>query len=1759
MLFKLLKGDFSGLENIKNQIIELSQVGQSLRNFNTSIDNISKISRDVFTTDGVNITSIELYRKSLEGLTIEQKALALSTSSLTEEEIKEMLTRQDNAIVSKAISESEAEAIISKMGLITTTQLLSETELEELSTRVGLEAQIIKNALIETGLVTVKNGDVITTKELTEAELEEALTSEGAALADKKQTAQIIAETIAKKTNIGITKQYAGNTNLLIGAFDKLKTVIATHPILTFATILGAGIYAIKKYKDSIDSLIESGKNITSEYESKVNDLHKNQSEFSTLATRYSELSDGVNSLGQNVSLTSDEFSEYKDIVNKIGNLSPNLIKGYSDEGDAILKIKDNVEALTEAYNQNIIAANNSILSNAKTVTEATNKSEVKYSAKDSSKYQVEGLEGLLNGTLSASDVMSRYRDVYSGGLYGYEYKDLTKLLNSLGIDVGFTKDDEFWTSESEANEFNKKLETTLNNLNSDQRNILQGYITRRNSEYEEIFKGSRDILKANIENAILTDNDLQNLPEELKTTLLNISDSLDVETFKRYNSPEELAQYASTITDAFKTLSPTHQEDIEMGINLSTQWNNNELSYDEYITKVQEFVKLLETLFPNNKEIVESFKVLFDIPDEEELAKQQDIFVNRLGKKVVSGKKSSTTTSNSNPILDQEKQKLVDWGKEVGKDYTQFEDDIESGVLHKFGNVDMDKRAIIKWSDELKKTYEKELASWEYDPEIGSIDTVWGQSTAFEWDNQEHEIAFTPIMETEDGAVFLGEKEVYDYINSVIAKAGEDGEITADEIFKIDAVETGKQYGEQFGKGLIAGVDESTGNVGIDAIDAGNLMHFSGKYGAVKLAKDAETTYAGASKAGMPSDVENRFKAQGTEVADAWYDSLTKSQREFVDNVSDEDLAEAVKFDSTEQFDEWLKKLQDQAEIDAEVNFKESSAVDSMADMKKAVGSLGDLYNQTVKKAATAGQATGYADPDLLNNVESSFYKFSEELKAEGNDAAANEINQALEEFEKTLVEFPGYADKAQGAINNLITAYIDQTDAIQNLTEENKEWSKAQLKAMGIINAEEVVESRLSSTTKKLAEHFKTAASALQTLTSAQEGSTEYNDAMTSVGDRLGEMFSYTGENGETIVPNFDPTWIIQNLDLLKSAASGSTEAMYELQRAAAKKIAASVEINLPDQSAINGELNYINSLIDNFDISDIEVGTSLNDTPMIQGLNNLVNAGIITRDSMNAILSGIGVEPEITYEDVPITVAGDALTKTNTTAGIQMQKGVKEAQRVGASVSGTVRVPKIDYQVTSKSVGAQYANPSNNNTGGNTGGSPDSGGKTDKDKVNEDEPEQFDWIQVKIQRLEEEIERLGKKANDTFSSWTNRTKALNKEISKTTAEIKAQQQAQNRYEANFKKIKVNNGKEINEEEYSDNKKQLDYDKDQLKKAKAAWSKLYKDSKGRYYDKNGNITKDKKKAVGHYQYLIQQGKIGKKDIENIPNRFLAETIKNAQEIWQKSVDARDAVQDLQLQLKELNKQKFDNITTRFSNAMDVISKKSDLIQKKIDRTETMGYFVDESYYKKQRQLLTNNSKNKDKEGQLQKQIRERDEHIAQLNAQEALDKKKGGVDFKSEAWYEMYNQIMDDNAAIEETRNQIAELDKQIKQLAWDKFDYLREKLDDITAEAEYLQEILSSEKMMDDYGFYNNRGWANAAMITVQYKEAQKGMNEVLKERAKITDAMRKNNKDEEDRWQDLTDKARDYAKAMMAAKDAMKSFVEESRLMLSYPIR
>ena len=75
-----------------------------------------------------------------------------------------------------------------------------------------------------------------------------------------------------------------------------------------------------------------------------------------------------MNALGENVSLTSEEYDEYLSISNQIAETVPDMVSGFDSAGNAILSCKDNVSALTDAYNDLIRAQNNVILTSAKDI-----------------------------------------------------------------------------------------------------------------------------------------------------------------------------------------------------------------------------------------------------------------------------------------------------------------------------------------------------------------------------------------------------------------------------------------------------------------------------------------------------------------------------------------------------------------------------------------------------------------------------------------------------------------------------------------------------------------------------------------------------------------------------------------------------------------------------------------------------------------------------------------------------------------------------------------------------------------------------------------------------------------------------------------------------------------------------------------------------------------------------------------------------------------------------------------------------------------------------------------------------------------------------------------------------------------------------------------------------------------------------------------------------------------------------------------------
>mgnify|MGYP002469049689 CR=1 FL=1 len=137
-----------------------------------------------------------------------------------------------------------------------------------------------------------------------------------------------------------------------------------------------------------------------------------------------------------------------------------------------------------------------------------------------------------------------------------------------------------------------------------------------------------------------------------------------------------------------------------------------------------------------------------------------------------------------------------------------------------------------------------------------------------------------------------------------------------------------------------------------------------------------------------------------------------------------------------------------------------------------------------------------------------------------------------------------------------------------------------------------------------------------------------------------------------------------------------------------------------------------------------------------------------------------------------------------------------------------------------------------------GGSGGGG---GSKKDKDTT-----EEFDWIEKKIENLEEDLSRLDKVANSSYSSIAEKNEALAESIEKINEEIDFQQQAYERY---------------------------------MQKAESVG------------------------LSDEYKNLVQNGAI---NIEEITDEDLKEAIKNYEQWYEKAKETQDKINDLHVDAKD-------------------------------------------------------------------------------------------------------------------------------------------------------------------------------------------------------------------------------------------------------------
>lgn len=322
----------------------------------------------------------------------------------------------------------------------------------------------------------------------------------------------------------------------------------------------------------------------------------------------------------------------------------------------------------------------------------------------------------------------------------------------------------------------------------------------------------------------------------------------------------------------------------------------------------------------------------------------------------------------------------------------------------------------------------------------------------------------------------------------------------------------------------------------------------------------------------------------------------------------------------------------------------------------------------------------------------------------------------------------------------------------------------------------------------------------------------------------------------------------------------------------------------------------------------------------------------------------------------------------------------------------------------------------NPNSAYSGSSGTGSSNNSGNNNSDNNNNnnsdsESAEKLDWIAVLLSRIQRVITNIGKVASATFKSWTERSTALESQISSVKQEMEYQKQGADRYlqEAN--------------------------------------------------------------SVGLSDEYVKKVQDGTIDIESIEDETLREQISEYQQWYELALECTDAVQDLEEELYNLSRQKFDNLIQQYDDRLAEIEHETSILDSLIEQTEAQGYVVGKSFYQSQIDVENNN---------LQTLIKERSD----------LQKELAESGFKegTEEWNSMNQEIMQVEESIQKSKLSLIEYQNQIDQLKFDSFEYLHELISKITTENDFLINSMSNSDMFNsETGAITNEGFATLGLHT------------------------------------------------------------------------
>ena len=1579
--------------------------------------------------------------------------------------------------------------------------------------------------------------------------------------------------------------QYATS---LIGAKAATFALQAATMLLNAALTMGISLIvsslfsAIQKWINKEKELAEQVDELTSKFKEQHKELTKNQSSFKSEATRYAQLSKGVDQLGRNVSLTTDEYSEYQSVVNKIAEQIPSLISGYDDQGNAILGVKGNVDELIEAYEKLLHVENNKILSKAGDIEK-----NFKNTVEDSRKRSLTGSDVNVNDIkLLEKSLTSGYDDYYKLLDYYDEAGNVaTARLKKVLEDADIQVDDE-----SSRGVLSAIVETVKNDPSK-----IKGIIESYYAQFDEAVGQQKSIAQAKLSEAfdvssVVSGLDYGNISGNMQNVIRQMVNDFDYEFFtKLIDDGTSVESYIDNMLKQLGNLDKRDSDSIDAAFNLQTKFNNADISYGEFVHGLEDAGKLIDTLNLTD-EIKSQLKLTIGL-NEKGLVEEYEALIKRITttnkNEISKGNIIGLGVEEANKFIDslseEELSVITDIIPELDANSTveQIQAAIDREVLLQGLAIDLNIEVETTGLDALNTAIAESKSATGLTAE--SIDALkarykdldgYNVATLFEETANGIRLNSSELSKLESEYKKINKQDLDETLEKLV---GEYDRLTSEINGCQDASKRADLYAQR--------------NNIIDQInDTATLAaQYEGLTSAYKEWQSAQE--AGQDRDQYESIISGRQEIE-EEMTRGWLDDAAI---EYLELLSGKDL-------STEGIDAQIAAYKN---LDKAIGGSKYSIWDFFTEDDDGNSTSDGVYNFFEAVKSVAGETAAYVKDGKYNFDFEGF-----EYEGKTGDAAIAAILGTSEELVQIMLK----AAEDAGFVINIKGDYTE----LANLKDE-AEVANDRMKELGVTTYTFNFD---STDVKDLNEQIAEAEKMLVNLKNddgtlkvgvSEEDYRQAQDMIAALVYQKQSLDDSAVLHVDTSQANSDIEVAISRLQDFKKYAN-----TLELQT--------SIGADTSEATTnIQATLNYINGLN-----PTIKTGLGIDAEEVQTAINNIqtnISAGVAIKqedlDVVNATISSIsndmmvelGLDTALidNYKETEHTAEGtvnwnnniqavtDWINQTHEASGTVNWNNNTENVKTTFFGNGVINWTVSEANGTANANGTAFANGSaggkafkQGNWGINGNGTA-LGGELGTEilvrdgrwyTIGDSGAEFFNYRKGDIifnHKQTEELLSNGKvtsnggrgKAFAEGSAFAYGSNAIGGQkgliegaVRESVKEALKEEQKKEGSKANggdkdaIKDAANNNSKSKGSSSSAkDFKESFDWIEVAIDRIERAIDNLDQKANNVYKswsDRNSALTQEIGKVReeielqedGAQRYLQEANKVGlssswaekvrngKIDINTIKDEKLAEKIKDYQTWYEKYLACIDAAEKLRETEAKLYAQRVENVATQYEGILGVIEHEKNILDEYISQNEANAQLVSVNYYN----ALANNER-----ANLSKLEEQKAKMIAEMQAAMA----SGTITEGSEAWYDMVASIDEVTLAITESNTQLIEYSQTIQQLSWERFDLLQEKISSVTEETEFLIELMSSDKLYDDNGQLTNSGMATMGQHGVAYNTNMYQAELASAEAARLKAELAKDPFDTEleERYREMVSLQQEHILAAQGEKEAIREMVEE----------